>query len=106
MESECVPQTAGRFDGQMFTEGPVAMGAVVVLPELNFRGVRVVGLHEPIHEAGVIALIFGRCDPQVALARVEVVGQQDVAAPFSYVFLMFFLGGPWLRWPLAQVESA
>ena len=106
MESECVPQTAGRFDGQMFTEGPVAMGAVVVLPELNFRGVRVVGLQEPIHEAGVIALIFGRCDPQVALARVEVVGQQDVAAPFSYVFLMFFLGGPWLRWPLAQVESA
>ena len=34
----------------------------------------------------------------MALARIEVVGQQNVADPFSYIFLMFFLGGPGLGW--------
>ena len=51
------------------------------------------GLYEPVYKAGVIGLGFGRRDLQVALARVEVVGQQDIANAFAQVFLVFFGGG-------------
>ena len=53
------------------------------------------GLHEPVYKAGVIGLGFGRRDLQMALTRVEVVGQQDVANAFAQVFLVFFGGGVW-----------
>ena len=78
-------QVAGRFDGQVFLKDAVRAGAVIILHELDFLGIRVVGLHEPVHKAGVIVLGFGARDLQMALSRIEVVGQQDVAAPFSYV---------------------
>ena len=38
------------------------MGRVVILHEVDFRGIGVVGLHEPVHKVRVIALIFGRRD--------------------------------------------
>ena len=39
---EFVAQLTGRFDGQVFVQGPVGVGAVVVLHELAFRGLQVV----------------------------------------------------------------
>ena len=62
VEFEGVPQVAGRFDGQLFIKGAVGVGALVVLHELDFLCVGVVGLHEPVHKRGVIGLVFGGRD--------------------------------------------
>ena len=77
----------------MFVESPVGVGRIIVLHELDFRRVGVVRLHEPVHKAGVIGLVFGARDLQMALTRVEVISQQHVVDAFSHVFLVFFLGG-------------
>ena len=74
------------------------MDAVVILRELDFRGVEVMSLHEPIQEMDVIALVSGGGDLQVALIRVDIISQQDITNPFSDVLLLFFLGGPELGW--------
>lgn len=66
--------------------------------ELDFRGVGVMSLHEPIQEIDVIALVSGGGDLQVALIRVDIISQQDITNPFSDVLVLFFLGGPELGW--------
>ena len=45
-----------------------------------------------VQKKGVVG--FGLRDLYVALARVEVIGQQDVAHAVAHVLLVFFLGGP------------
>ena len=39
---EFVAQLTDRFDGQVFVQSPVGVGAVMVLHELAFRGLQVV----------------------------------------------------------------
>ena len=39
---EFVAQLTDRFDGQVFVQSPVGVGAVMVLHELAFRGLGVV----------------------------------------------------------------
>ena len=93
MKRELVAQVTGRVQGQVFLKSAGAVGAVIVLHELDFLGVGVVDLHGPVQELGVVGLGFGRRDLHVALARVGVVGQQDVAHASAHVLLVFFAGG-------------
>ena len=72
---ELVAQLTGRVGGQMLVKSAVTVGAVMVLHELDFRRVGVVGLHEPVHELGVIGLGLGARDLQMPLARVDIIGQ-------------------------------
>ena len=58
VEFERVSQLTGRFHGQVFVEGPVRVGRVIVLYELDFRCVGVMGLHKPVHKVGVITLFL------------------------------------------------
>ena len=69
VKRELVAQVTGRVQGQVFLKSPVTVGAVIVLHELDFLGVGVVGLHGPVQELSVVGLGFGRRDLQVALGR-------------------------------------
>ena len=91
---ELMAQLPGSFNGQVLVKSTIAVGAVMVLHELDGGHVRVMGGDDPIHEPGVIGLGLGGRDLQMALTGIDVIGQQHVANAFSQVFLVFFAGRP------------
>jgi len=75
MEFHFLAPRTGGVQGAVFVKSAVAVGALIVLHELNCGRVGVVGLHEPVPKLCVVGLGFGGRDLPVPLAGVEVISQ-------------------------------
>ena len=91
---ELMAQLPGSVNGQVLVKSAVRVGAAMVLHELNGGHVRVMGGDYPVHKLSVIGLGFSGGDAQMALTRIDIIGQQHVANALAQVLLMFFAGRP------------